>query len=123
MKHRAQLVILAVVLTTSACERTSPPTALPDGPDLAVASATGRYRSFRIPTANSQPRHITLGSDGNMWFTESNINVNQIGRVVTKPALTKVSAGLLVTRPACPRIDDRHLRRDYPPRGSPPNVG
>lgn len=47
-------------------------------PALAIG---GDFRSFRVPTDNSQPRHITLGSDGNMWFTESEFDVSQIGRV------------------------------------------
>ncbi len=37
---------------------------------LAPLLAGPTFKSFRIPTANSQPREIALGSDGNMWFTE-----------------------------------------------------
>src|ERR1044072_5799414 len=48
---------------------------------LAPALAGPTLKSFRIPTANSQPREIVLGSDGNMWFTESEFNVSQIGRI------------------------------------------
>jgi streptogramin lyase len=47
-------------------------------PSLALG---GDFKSFRVPTAGSQPWGITLGPDGNMWFTESDINVSQIGRV------------------------------------------
>ena len=88
MIHRSFFITFAVVFTASACERVTPPTAV-DGPDLAAAAVAGQFRSFRIPTANSEPRHITLGSDGNMWFTESNINVNQIGRVDAKGKITE----------------------------------
>ncbi len=49
----------------------------------------GDLKSFRIPTAHSQPRHITLGSDGNMWFTESDMNVSQIGRVDPRGNITE----------------------------------
>ena len=49
----------------------------------------GDLKSFRIPTANSQPRHITLGSDGNMWFAESHINVSRIGRVDPRGNITE----------------------------------
>src|SRR5215471_14169890 len=59
---------------------------------LAPALALGGdFSSFLIPTANMQPRHITLGSDGNMWFTESdmNMNVNQIGRVDPRGKITE----------------------------------
>jgi streptogramin lyase len=47
------------------------------------------FKSFRVPTANSQPRHITLGADGNMWFTESEINVSQIGRIDVQGNITE----------------------------------
>src|SRR4051794_12905879 len=36
----------------------------------AVAAPIGALKQFRVPTANSQPRAITNGSDGNRWFTE-----------------------------------------------------
>jgi virginiamycin B lyase len=28
------------------------------------------YKEYKIPTDNSEPRFITTGSDGNLWFTE-----------------------------------------------------
>ena len=69
MKHRERLVALAIVLVAGA------------GSVFAAAAVRGQFKSFRVPTPNSEPRHITLGSDGNMWFTESNIDVSQIGRI------------------------------------------
>jgi streptogramin lyase len=36
----------------------------------AVAAPVGSLKQFKVPTANSQPRAITNGSDGNRWFTE-----------------------------------------------------
>jgi streptogramin lyase len=36
----------------------------------ALAAPVGTLKQFRVPTANSQPRAITNGSDGNRWFTE-----------------------------------------------------
>jgi streptogramin lyase len=36
----------------------------------ALAAPVGALKQFRVPTANSQPRAITNGSDGNRWFTE-----------------------------------------------------
>jgi virginiamycin B lyase len=89
MIHRSLFIPFALVLTASACERATPPTAVPDPTALSAATAAGRFRSFRIPTDNSQPNHIALGSDGNMWFTESNININQIGRVDAKGKITE----------------------------------
>jgi len=38
----------------------------------AQAAPIGGLKQFRVPTDNSQPRHITVGSDGNLWFTEGN---------------------------------------------------
>jgi streptogramin lyase len=31
-----------------------------------------RFTQYRVPTDNSEPRYITVGSDGNVWFTEGN---------------------------------------------------
>ena len=36
----------------------------------AVGAPVAGLKQFRVPTANSQPRAITNGSDGNRWFTE-----------------------------------------------------
>src|SRR4029077_1703267 len=46
-------------------------------------------KSFPIPTPNSQPRDITLGADGNMWFTESELDVSQIGRIDAQGIITE----------------------------------
>ncbi|HEY0739474.1 MAG TPA: hypothetical protein VGD69_31410, partial [Herpetosiphonaceae bacterium] len=40
---------------------------------IAQAAPLGRLRQFRVPTANSDPKFITPGADGNLWFTESDI--------------------------------------------------
>lgn len=42
--------------------------------------ATGITEFSPLPTAGSQPEALTLGPDGNMWFTEVG-RVNQIGRI------------------------------------------
>lgn len=36
----------------------------------AQAAAVMRYKTYKVPTEASQPRYITPGSDGNLWFTE-----------------------------------------------------
>jgi streptogramin lyase len=36
----------------------------------ALAAPIGALKQFKVPTANSQPRAIANGSDGNRWFTE-----------------------------------------------------
>src|ERR1044071_2362409 len=51
-----------------------------------IAAGTA-LKSFRIPTANSQPEGITLGPDGNMWFTEA--SANQIGRIDPRGRITE----------------------------------
>jgi virginiamycin B lyase len=38
----------------------------------AQAAPFASLKQFRVPTDDSQPRHITVGSDGNLWFTEGN---------------------------------------------------
>jgi virginiamycin B lyase len=44
------------------------------GATLSVAQAAGlfKFTQYKVPTAGSEPRHITVGSDGNLWFTEGN---------------------------------------------------
>src|ERR687887_99853 len=37
---------------------------------VALAAPVGALKQFKVPTANSGPRAITDGSDGNRWFTE-----------------------------------------------------
>src|SRR5215510_763568 len=54
---------------------------------LTQIAAGGTSKTFRIPTRNSQPEGITLGSDGNMWFTEA--SANQIGRIDPKGNITE----------------------------------
>jgi virginiamycin B lyase len=85
MKHRNRLVAFVIVLTAlayRAATSTMPTVAVVGAaPQLAPVGPAGRFKSFRVPTAGSDPLKITLGSDGNMWFTESNSNVSQIGRI------------------------------------------
>ena len=52
-----------------------------------LADAAPAFKSFRIPTANSEPEGITFGPDGNMWFTEA--AANQIGRIDPKGNITE----------------------------------
>src|SRR5215212_9969190 len=56
---------------------------------LAPMLAGPVFKAFRIPTDNSQPREITLGADGNMWFTESEFDVSQIGRIDPQGNITE----------------------------------
>jgi len=45
------------------------------------------FTEFLIPTPNSEPRGITAGPDGAVWFTE--FNANKIGRITTTGVITE----------------------------------
>jgi len=46
-------------------------------------TTSGNFSEFPIPTAASNPRGITAGPDGALWFTES--SGNKIGRLTAGP--------------------------------------
>ena len=88
MKQRDRLVAFAIALILVSYA----PAGLqrPNGAvRVAAAAPTGHFKVVRVPTAGSDPRHITAGPDGNMWFTESNINVGQIGRIDAAGTVTE----------------------------------
>jgi streptogramin lyase len=61
----------------------------------ALAAPVGMLKQFKVPTANSDPRAITNGSDGNRWFTEgtdSSLAPAKIGRVTLGGAITEFNA-------------------------------
>ena len=58
----------------------------------AVAQAQN-ISEFQIPTSASGPAEITLGPDGNLWFTEN--RRDQIGRITPSGAITEFSLGSL----------------------------
>jgi streptogramin lyase len=90
MKRKEGLVVFAIMLMASACEQGGLPTATVESKDpLFAAGPSGRFKSFRVPTDASDPRHITLGADGNVWFTESNFDVSQIGRIDASGNITE----------------------------------
>jgi virginiamycin B lyase len=37
----------------------------------AQAAQEFKYKAYKVPARNSEPAHITVGSDGNLWLTES----------------------------------------------------
>ena len=62
----------------------------------AQAAPVGSLKQFRVPTANSQPRYITNGSDGNLWFTEGRDNFvtpAHIGRITPAGAVSEFVVG------------------------------
>ena len=84
----------ALVLTLSACGDDAMPTAVPATPEGVASShvaVSGRFlsKAFPTPTPRSQPRHITQGSDGNIWFTESSLDLSQIGRLDPSGQITE----------------------------------
>ncbi|HTA39368.1 MAG TPA: hypothetical protein VK760_09840 [Candidatus Acidoferrales bacterium] len=56
------------------------------------SSICGVITLFSIPTANTTPEGIALGSDGNVWFTEN--TGNAVGRVTTTGVVTEFTSGL-----------------------------
>lgn len=68
---------------------------LSPGSAALAASAVGMLKQFKVPTANSDPRAITNGSDGNRWFTEGNEFTNspaKIGRITPGGTITEFDA-------------------------------
>src|SRR5262245_27014453 len=69
-------------MTSACCDRRSISVALMVfGVQLAFAtvSAAQSITEFPTVTANSQPYDITVGADGNLWFTEN--GASKIGRI------------------------------------------
>jgi streptogramin lyase len=61
----------------------------------ALAAPVGTLKQFKVPTANSQPRAITNGSDGNRWFTEGTEFTSapaKIGRITPAGGITEFDA-------------------------------
>jgi len=62
----------------------------------AQAAPIGALKQFKVPTANSQPRAITNGSDGNRWFTEGTDFTPapaKIARITPSGDITEFAAG------------------------------
>jgi streptogramin lyase len=61
----------------------------------AVAAPVAALKQFKVPTADSQPRAITNGSDGNRWFTEGTEFTPapaKIARITPAGAVTEFAA-------------------------------
>jgi streptogramin lyase len=71
----------------------------------AQAAPVGMLKQFRVPTADSEPRHIAVGSDGNLWFTE--------GAEFFRPDPDPETGGLSTTRSerSRPRARSRSFAR------------
>jgi streptogramin lyase len=63
----------------------------------AVAAPVGALKQFKVPTANSEPRAITNGSDGNRWFsegTEFTAAPAKIARITAAGVITEFAPGV-----------------------------
>jgi streptogramin lyase len=61
----------------------------------ALAAPVGALKQFKVPTANSEPRAITNGSDGNVWFTEGTEFTDappRVGRITPDGSITEFDA-------------------------------
>jgi streptogramin lyase len=64
---------------------------------VAAAAPIGALKQFKVPTANSQPRAITDGSDGNRWFTEGTEFTSapaKIARITPAGDITEFAPGV-----------------------------
>ena len=60
-------------------------------------SPSGKFTTFPIPTPNAGPWCLTLGPDGNLWFTE--LEGNKIGKVTPKGDITEFPVPLKKSGP------------------------
>lgn len=54
-------------------------------------TTSGLISEYAIPTPDSEPYFITVGSDGNLWFGES--NAHKIGRITTHGLIAEFALG------------------------------
>src|SRR5947209_2825886 len=68
------------------------PNVVPGSPtQIATGNAITEYA---VPTANSQPRGMTAGPDGDIWFTE--YAASKIGKITTGGAITECGVATAV---------------------------
>src|SRR5947207_8708637 len=91
MNRRSQLAMWSLVLVSSGCGRATLPTAVSRGLATPFAPTADRFKAFMVPSNNGQPRHLALGSDGNLWFTESRLDAGKIGRVDARGKITELA--------------------------------
>ena len=89
---------LAACLSRSQRVRTAT-SGSPSTPAIISAASLqpGFVTEFSVPTASGQPRGITAGPDGNVWFTEQ--NGNKIGRITTAGVITEFSVPTASSQP------------------------
>jgi streptogramin lyase len=65
----------------------NPSLPFPTPPPVSVPPPSASVTLFPVPTAASQPFGIVVGPDGNLWFTESNLDI--VGRITPTGVLTE----------------------------------
>jgi streptogramin lyase len=63
----------------------------PTTDEILKVTTSGSVTTYNVPTANAGVKDITLGPDGNMWFTEG--TANKVGRVTPSGSFTEWSVG------------------------------
>jgi streptogramin lyase len=82
------VLILAVSLMLGGCEKTT--NGSRQNTSTPPKDVPGIITQFAVPTPNSSPGGFTLGPDGNLWFTESDIlNGSKIGRLTPQGKITE----------------------------------
>jgi streptogramin lyase len=80
------LAATALVLSLTACGGGSSGTSpFPSN----TRPPSGTILEYPTPTANAGPFAITLGPDGNMWFTESNTGTNKVAKITPAGIITE----------------------------------
>jgi virginiamycin B lyase len=60
-------------------------------------AGTGTFTSFTVPTPNAEPACLTIGVDGNLWFTE--YGSNQVGRITPTGEFAEFSVSTMGSVP------------------------
>ncbi len=82
-----KLAVSALVLALAACNGGS---SSPPGFSTGVGRPpSGTIVEYAIPTANAGPFALTLGPDGNIWFTESNTGTNKVANITPAGVITE----------------------------------
>jgi streptogramin lyase len=80
------------------------------GGTIGRITTAGSISEFQLPTADAQPAGITLGPDGNLWFTES--AVNQVAKIQPSGTVTEFPATEFPLPNAASQPDDIALGSD-----------
>lgn len=77
-----------VTANVAAVSQIQPPT---QTSNVGIFQNFNGYAEYNLPNRTAEPNLMALDSSGNLWFTESNVTVNRIGRI-SVPYVYQVSA-------------------------------